>query len=97
MIGIVDFEKQKERKRSYNSKNVVCYYAHNGDKYPCGGYEGDGIKVGETVEVRVDRTHGTVSWLVDHVERATHTAGLLCDKSRKFLPYVEMYNYGDTI
>lgn len=73
MIGVINYEKQKQAAYSYDSKNAVCYYAYNGFKYPSGGHEGTGLKVGETVEVHVDRKNNIIKWFVDDVLRASYT------------------------
>jgi hypothetical protein len=46
MIGIVDKQKQRDQRYSFNSRNAVCYYGYNGYKYPSGGYEGNGFSEG---------------------------------------------------
>jgi hypothetical protein len=45
-VGILDETKQRNVRYSSNSNNAVCYYAHNGYKYPSGGYEGGGFSEG---------------------------------------------------
>ena len=34
MIGIINYERQKHDRYSYNSKNAMCYYGINGYVYP---------------------------------------------------------------
>lgn len=43
-IGVVDYEKQRDKKNSQNSGNSVCYYSYggNGQKYPPQTNEGTG-------------------------------------------------------
>jgi hypothetical protein len=37
MIGVMDYEKQKQKKDQYSgTKNAVCYFGFNGQKYPSG-------------------------------------------------------------
>ncbi len=46
MIGVVDEPKQKNQRKSFYSKNAVCYYGRNGNKYPSFVNEGNGFSEG---------------------------------------------------
>ena len=52
---------------------------------------------GETVEVIVYRRSKTIKWMVNNEQRASYTHEMLGEQNRKFMPYVEMENIGDTI
>ena len=97
MAGVVDYAKQKDLRDSRNSGNAMCYYGYNGYRYPSGGNEGDGFKQGDIVEVDVNRSTSTVKYLVNGILKATQTNNMLADSSRVFMPYIEMYNTGDTV
>lgn len=97
MIGVVDYQKQRQKQFSYNSNNAVCYNAKAGNKWPGAVNEGSGVGVGETVEVRVDRKNSTIGWYVNNEQRARHESKMLGEKNRVFVPFVEMYEVGDII
>jgi hypothetical protein len=43
MIGVIDFDKQKNSRNSYNStNNSICYYSQNGNIYPGANNSGGG-------------------------------------------------------
>ena len=45
MIGVIDFEKQKNAKSSYDANgNAIYYYAYNGYIYP-DGTDSKGVKL----------------------------------------------------
>lgn len=88
MIGIVDYEKQKQKNSSYNSKNAICYGIYSGRKYPEAEKEGDGVDVGETVEVRVDRANKKITWMVNGVYKACCIKEMLGDEERQLFGYV---------
>lgn len=88
LIGIVDYAKQKDQRRSYNSGNAMCYYGYNGHMHPSGGGEGDGFRQGDVVEVDVSRSTNTVKYLVNGVIQAKHSHQILGDNTRVFMPYV---------
>lgn len=48
LIGVVDYDKQKDQEHSSNSNNAVGYFL-DGCKYPSGIEEGNGFSEGETV------------------------------------------------
>lgn len=43
-VGVVDYNKQKDQRSSWNSGNAMCYFSHDGRKYPENVKEGDGFK-----------------------------------------------------
>ncbi len=43
MVEIVDYQKQRNKRQSSESKNAVCYHGVSGYKYPSGGWEGGGF------------------------------------------------------
>jgi len=46
MIGISDYEKQKDQRSSFSSPNTICYYSEDGRVFP-GNYSlGPGLKEG---------------------------------------------------
>lgn len=87
MVGVVDYAKQKEKRHSYNSGNAICYWGYQGGKYPCYAKEGDGFKVGDVVEVEVNRPSCTVTYFVNGKLKATSTNSMLADSTRVFMPY----------
>jgi hypothetical protein len=37
MIGVIDYEKYKQKQDQYSgTKNAICYFGFNGQKYPSG-------------------------------------------------------------
>ena len=44
MIGVVEYAKQKDKKKSYNSGNALCYFGVKGNKWPQNIKEGDGFR-----------------------------------------------------
>ena len=68
----------------------MCYYGCDGRKFPEQGYEGDGFKEGDIVEVVVDRSIRTVRYSVNGVQKATQTNEML-NSSSIFMPFVEMF------
>ena len=97
MIGVVDSERQKDHRYSYNSKNATCYYGNNGKKFPNTECEGDGFKQGDVVEVDINRATSTIKYSVNGAVKATHAHEMLADNSRVFMPYVEMANANDAV
>ncbi len=97
MIGVTDYAKQKDQRSSFSSGNAMCYYGHNGRKFPRGGYEGGGFKKGDMVEVDINRATSTIKYSVNGTVKATHTHDMLADDSRVFMPYVEMYETNDAV
>ena len=75
----------------------MCYYGAVGGKYPSGGFEGNGFKEGDVVEVNVNRPNNTLKYIINGILKATDTNNMLNDSSRMFMPYVEMYNINDTV
>lgn len=75
-----------------NKSNSVCYLLSNGKKYPDNVKEGNGVKVGETVEMIVDRNDKTIEWLVDGKRRASSIVNILEEKGKRFFPYVQMFD-----
>lgn len=73
-------------------KDFVSYRADTGIKYPSKIKEGDGVKVGETVMVVVNRNSNTVKWIVNGVFSASETHYMLGDKDRQLFPFVFMYD-----
>ena len=71
-------------------KEFICYSASNGKIYPGSIKEGDGVKVGETVKVVVNRNDKTIKWIVNGITRASLTNDMLGDKERLFYPFMEM-------
>lgn len=50
MVGVVDYQKQKQSRKSWNSDNAISYYGYgDGYKHPGGLSEGGGFRQGETV------------------------------------------------
>lgn len=43
MIGVVDYNKQRDQRSSYGSGHANCYYSSGCCKYPGGGGEGSGF------------------------------------------------------
>lgn len=66
----MDYNKCSNQKDSYNSQKAVCYFAKDGRKFPDEIKEGNGVDVGETVDVIVNRKNKTINWMVNGVERA---------------------------
>jgi len=64
MFGVLDYEKQKDQLRSYNSNHGVCYTS-DGMKFPCKSREGKGFNEGDNVELRVDRKNKKIFWFVN--------------------------------
>lgn len=97
MIGIMDYNKQKNERDSYSSGNSLCYSGYDGRKYPEEEVEGDGFKQGDIVEVEVNIPACTVKYLVNGILKATQSNNILSDNSRLFMPYVEMGNTNDMV
>ena len=97
LVGVVDYAKQNDQRKSFNSGNAMCYYGHNGGKYPSEGIEGDGFKQGDVVEVDVDRASSTIKYIINGALKATQKNNMLEDSSRVFMPYVEMWNTNDMV
>ena len=97
MVGVVDYAKQKEQRKSYNSGNAMCYIGNGGYKYPSEGSEGGGFSEGDVVEVDVNRATSTIKYIINGVTKATHNNNMLADNSRVFMAYVEMCDTGDIV
>lgn len=98
MIGVVDYEKQKDQRSSYSSGNAMCYYGSgDGYKYPGSIEGGGGFRQGDIVEVEVNRANATIKYSVKGKLKATHTHKMLMDNSRVFMPYVEMWVTNDIV
>ena len=97
MIGILDYSTQKSQRTSYKSNAALCYNGSNGYKYPLVGNEGDGFKQGDVVEVQVNRSTSTVIYLVNGVQKASHSNNMLAESLRIFMPFVEMCSGGDFV
>lgn len=95
-VGVVDYEKQKNQRYSYNSGNAICY-ATSGNKYPDFVKEAEGYKEGDIVEVDVNRSTSTIQYFVNGILKATQIKEILADNSRVFMPYVEMAYANDSI
>lgn len=50
----------------------MFYFGHS-NKWPECKYDGEGFKVGDVVEVNVDRIAKTVKYLVNGVQKASHS------------------------
>lgn len=88
MIGVVDFNKQKDQRSSYGSGNAVCYYGCNGYKYGQATTEGAGFSESEVVEINVNLAAKLIKWSVAGTQRASCSLELLGDQSRVFMPFV---------
>lgn len=55
------------------------------------------MNVGDIVEIKVDRKKNTIRWLLNNEEKASFVHAMLGEKDRKFMPFVEIFDEGDTI
>lgn len=97
MIGVTDYAKQKDQRKSWNSGNAMCYYGYDGSKTTSDIKEGEGFRQGDVVEVDINRTASTIKYSVNGTVKATDTHEMLADINRVFMPFVEMYNTNDTV
>lgn len=99
MIGICDVNKQINSRSSYASGNAFLFYGPgSGYKYPGSVVEGNGYQVGDIVEVQVNFTAKSITWSLN----GNYNAGfkdqqMLVDKSRKFLPCIELYDQNECV
>ena len=59
--------------------------------------EGDGFKEGDIVTIEVDLENGKIKWIVNDKQKAEIETDILKDIKRKFVPFADFYNKGDTI
>ena len=99
MIGVIDFEKQRNVRYSYNAKgNAICYRAYDGNIYPNNiNSSGGACKVGETVSVSVNRKEGSIVWAVGDSVKHSCKCEMLSDQTRTIMPFVEMCHSGDIV
>ena len=98
-IGITDYARQKDSRSScyQGTGNCICYYGDYGRKSPENIFQGDGFRQGDVLEVVVNRSSSTVSYIVNGTLQATHTNQILADPSRIFFPFVEMICQNDAV
>lgn len=94
---MVNDVKQRDLRSSYDSGNAMCYYGHNGYKYPNGGCEGGGFSKGDIIEVDVNRATSTIKYSVNGTLKATQVHNMLADNNRVFMPYVEIPHTNDVV
>ena len=99
MIGVIDFEKQRNVRSSYTANgNAICYHAINGYIYPGDiNSNGGACKVGETVSVSVNRKEGSIVWAVGNSVKHSCKCEMLSDQTRTIMPFVEMCHSGDIV
>lgn len=97
MVGVLDYDKQREQRYSSNSGNAMCYFATGGRKFPESVFEGDGFGQGDVVEVNINRLTKTVKYSVNGVYKASHINEMLADNSRVFMPFVELWYTNDSV
>lgn len=59
MVGIVDRATQFDKRTSYNTSNAVALH-NNGNIYPGNKSTGCPYKSGDTIEIKVNPTKGTI-------------------------------------
>ena len=59
--------------------------------------EGKGFTIGDVVTVTVDIDIGSIVWNVNGVNQASYDSKILRDSLIKWVPYVKVFNTGDTL
>lgn len=86
-FGIVDYVRLKDSRSSYNLSNTICYWGH-GNKWPENKKEGDGFKIGDVVEVNIDRATRIVKYLVNGVLQASQRNEMFAGADRIYVLYM---------
>jgi hypothetical protein len=80
LIGIIDFDKQKNvRSSQVATGNAISYWAFNGMICPCNINSGTTLKVGETVTVSINRMQKTITWAVEDSVKYSLTYDMLAN------------------
>lgn len=72
----------------WDSKSAVFYYLENLNQCPVGMKIGEGVSVGEIVEVHIDRKRNKIQWIVNNKRREFYSHPMLGDKNIKLRPYI---------
>ena len=100
IFGLVDINKQKDARTSYDSGHAIAYNGLNGNVCYQKGKTisgGKGLKEGETIKMEVNLETQKVMWSCGSEIRGIVDGSMLKEKGRNFVPYVEIYDKEDCI
>ena len=97
IFGVVNSVNRINERTSYNQGEGTCYYATNGYVYGPNNNQNSGFRANEEVVMTVNLSTPKVTWTVNGVLRATSTVNVLKNKNHMYVPYIEMYNCGDSV
>lgn len=98
MLGVCDYEKQKQVRYSHDSNGNAWLFFGAGPKYPGNIAEGKAWGVGDLVEVVVNIPDRSLTCNVNGVYSAKwKDVQALADASRTFMPYIELNDQNDCI
>ena len=101
MVGVVDFDLQKDAHFSYELGNSVVWNGWSQGQVEFGEGEflttEEGFKEGDLVIMKVELSKGLISWEVEGKCSNMFYHPILKEPHRRFAPYAEFFDIGDTI